>query len=180
MTYLKLKNNRLRISLTKNETVQIFGSLDKPDKDDPRTSLALKMLFKKAAQDNNLDTNSDNVWIEVARNLTGGYDIYFTKYAYPSVFPKSCALTFEFSSCDAAIKSAKAVVSAKHKVDISRLYRFFDRYRIVTLSKNGIRDIPALFEFADDMLTSRADVAKTIEHGELLIKDGAIEILSML
>ena len=178
MTYLKLKNNRIRISLTKYETEQIFGNAEKIDKDDPKTSLALKMLFKKAAEDNDIRYSAENVWIEVARNLSGGYDIYFTKNIYSSVLPKTSALIFEFANCDAAIKASKAAISSKNKVDFSRFYRFHDRYRLITLSKNGIYDLPSVFEFSDRLLTSRADAAKTIEHGKLLINENAIEVLS--
>ena len=180
MTYLKLKNNRIRISLTKHETIKLFGSAEGLDKNDPKTSLTLKMLFKKAASDNNFEVSSDNVWIEVARNLSGGYDIYFTKNLYPCILPKASALTLEFEHIDAAIMASKSAITSKSRVDFSRFYRFFDRYRIVTLSKNGICDIPSVFEFADSMLTSRLDVAKTMEYGKLLIKDNAFEILSKL
>lgn len=180
MTYLKLKNNRIRISLTKHETIKLFGSAEVLDKNDPKTSLTLKMLFKKAASDNNFEVSSDNVWIEVARNLSGGYDIYFTKNLYPCILPKAAALTLEFEHIDAAIMASKSAITSKSRVDFSRFYRFFDRYRIVTLSKNGICDIPSVFEFADSMLTSRLDVAKTMEYGKLLIKDNAFEILSKL
>lgn len=180
MTYLKLKNNRIRISLTKYETLKLFGSTESIDKNDPKTSLTLKMLFKKAASDNDLDITSDNVWIEVARNLSGGYDIYFTKNLYPCILPKVSALTLEFDEIDTAIRAAKAALTSKSRVDFSRFYRYFDRYRIVTLSKNGLLDIPTVFEFAAEILTTRLEVAKTMEYGKLLIKDNAFEILSLI
>ena len=178
MTYLKLKNNRIRISLTKYETLKLFGSTEGLDKNDPKTSLTLKMLFKKAASDNDLNITSDNVWIEVARNLSGGYDIYFTKNLYPCVLPKVSSLTLEFGDIDTAIMASKLALASKSRVDFSRFYRYFDRYRIVALSKNGMCDIPTVFEFANSILTTRLDVAKTMEYGKLLIKDNAFEVLS--
>ena len=180
MTYLKLKNNRIRISLTKYETEQIFGSSDKLDKDDPKTNLALKMLFKRAASDNNLELSADSVWIEVARNLSGGYDIYFIKSGASAMYPKAPVLIFEFSSLNTAIKASRAVAFVKCKTHFSRFYNFFGKYRMIVLSKTGACNIPAVFEFADSLLTSRIDVAKTIEYGRLLIKDNAVEVLSKL
>ncbi len=178
MTYLKLKNNRLRISLTKYETEQLFGSSEHLNKNDPKTSLTLKMLYKKAASDNNLNPDSTNVWIEVARNLSGGYDIYFTKDGCSAILPKTSALIFEFISCDAAIKAARAAAHLKNNFSLCQFYRFFNRYRMVALSKNGISFLPAVFEFAECMQTSRIEMAKTLEYGRLLIKERAIEVLS--
>lgn len=180
MTYLKLKNNRLRISLTKHETEQLFGSSDNINKNDPKTSLTLKMLYKKAASDNNLNPDATNVWIEVARNLSGGYDIYFTKDGYCSVLPKASALIFEFISCDAVIKASRAAAHLSHNFSFCQLYRYFNRYRMVAASKNGISFLPAMFEFAESMQTSRIEMAKTLEYGHLLIKENAIEVLSKL
>ena len=177
MTYLKLKNNRLRISLTKEETEKIFGNADALDKNDPKTSLALKMLLKKAFSDNNLVCDCSNIWIEVAKNLSGGYDIYFTKSKYTSNMTDSTLLVLEFSNCEGAIRTSKAIVASKCEHSDSRFYRLSNKYRMIVVSKRGI---PAAIEFADNVYASKIEVARTLEHGRPIIKDGAIEILSKL
>lgn len=179
MTYLKLKNNRLRISLTKNETEQIFGSSDNIDKDDPKTSLALKTLFRRAMSDNNLEADCSSVWIEVAKNLTGGYDIYFSKSKYYTIQPKSSLSVLEFSSCEKAICASKALLSLNCN-PASRLYKYSDKFRMIIFTKGGGCDMAILPEFADNIYTARVEVAKTAEHGSLIIKEKAIDVLGGL
>lgn len=178
MTYLKLKNNRLRISLTKHETAQIFGNSDNLDKNDPKTSQALKMLFKKAVFENNLDADYGSVLIEIAKNLSGGYDIYFSKGNSYVFLPKNILGVLEFSNCENAIGLSKTILSLNYEIEQSRLYKFADRYRIIVLTKGGIYRIPALLEFADRVYSTRTEAAKTAEHGRLIIKENAIEILA--
>ncbi len=179
MTYLKLKNNRLRISLTKSETEQIFGSSENIDKDDPKTSLALKMLFKRAVSDNNLEIDCSSVFIEVAKNLSGGYDIYFSKSKYCALQPKATLLILDFSSCENAICASKAILSFKYDIADSRFYKYLDRYRMIILTKGKYADIPTI-EFADNVFTTRIDAAKTAEHGRLIIKEKAVDVLGSL
>lgn len=180
MTYLRLKNNRLRISLTKNETEQIFGSSEKLDKDDPKTSLALKALFRRAMSDNNLEADCNSIFIEVAKNLSGGYDIYFSKSKYFSLQVKTSLLVLEFSSCEKAICASKAIISSKYDIADSRFYRFFDKYRMIILTRNSDFNLSLANEFADNILTTQTDTAKTIEHGSLIIKENAAEVLARL
>lgn len=180
MTYLKLKNNRLRISLTKNETEQIFGSSEKLDKDDPKTSLALKALFRRAMSDNNFEVDASSIFIEVAKNLSGGYDIYFSKSKYVSLQVKTSLLVLEFSSCEKAICASKAILSSKHDIADSRFYKYFDKYRMIILTKSSDYDLSLALEYADNIFTTRTDTAKTIEHGSLIIKENAAEVLANL
>ncbi|MBO5852429.1 MAG: adaptor protein MecA [Clostridia bacterium] len=175
MTYLKLKNNRLRISLTKDETEKIFGNADAIDKNDPKTNLALRLLFKKAVCDNSFIYDYGNVWIEVAKNLSGGYDIYFTKSRYTSSLPDSALLVLEFSSLEGAITASKVILASKCENSDSRLYRLSDKYRMIVVSK---KSLPAIIEFADCVYISKIEVASTLEHGHCIIKDDAIEILA--
>lgn len=179
MTYLKLKNNRLRISLTKSETEQIFGSSECIDKDDPRTELVLKALFRRAISDNNLEVDSNSVFIEVAKNLTGGYDIYFSKSKCCTLQPKATLLVLEFSSLEKAICSSRAILLFKEDIADSRFYKYIDRYRMIILTKGKAVDIHAT-EFADCVFSSRTHAAKTAEHGNLIIKENAVDVLASL
>lgn len=180
MTYLKLKNNRLRISLTKDETEKIFGSAEGINKNDPKTNLALKMLFKKAVSDNSFYADCISIWIEVVKNLSGGYDIYFTKGKYISEGCEPTLTVLEFRDCEDAIKASKAIKNSKCEVADSRLYKFYDRYRAMLLTKGETCCLPFALEFADKIYTSRTEAAKTTEYGTLIIQEKAIEKLSSI
>lgn len=178
MTYLQLKNDRLRISLTKHESEQIFGNTESLDKNDPRTQIALKMLLKRVIHSGNIALSCNSVWVEVAKNISGGYDIYFIKSRF-STREVSSVLILDFSSCDCAITAAKTVNTLKGRCETS-FYKFDDRYRIIAKTENGILDLPGILEFADSIYCSAEKVAETREHGKEIIALNAIETLSML
>lgn len=177
MTYLRLKNDRLRISLTKYETEQIFGNADGIDKSDPRARIAIKMLLKRAVSAGSFKPNCNSVWIEIVKNLSGGYDIYFIKGR--PVGEDSDLLVLEFNTCESAIAAAK-LMKASGRYYQSSFYNLFGEYRIIVSVKNGIYDLPGIIEFADSIFVSDTAVAQTKEFGKVIIKENAIEILAEL
>ena len=177
MTYLRLKNDRLRISLTKYETEQIFGSAEGIDKSDPRARIAIKMLFKRAVSAGSFKPNCSSVWIEIAKNLSGGYDIYFIKGK--AVYGGAETLVLEFKSCEEAIGAAR-LLKAAGRCAKSSFYRIFDGYRIITEAENGIYGLSGAIEFAESVLSSDTDVAQTREFGKEIIKEIAVNILAEL
>ncbi len=177
MTYLRLKNDRLRISLTKYETEQMFGSADGIDKSDPRARIAIKVLLKRAVNAGSFKPDCNNIWIEIVKNLSGGYDIYFIKGK--AVIEASEQLVLKFISCDNAIAAAK-VLKAFGRYNQSSFYRIFGQYRIIISAENGIFDLPGVIEFADGILSSDTAVAQTKEFGKEIIKENAIGVLATL
>lgn len=177
MTYLRLKNDRLRISLTKYETEQIFGNADGIDKRDPRARIAIKMLLKRAVSSGSFKPDCNSVWIEIVKNLSGGYDIYFIKSRL--VGEDSDLLVLEFNTCENAITAAK-LLKTSGRYDQSSFYKVFGGYRIIISAKNGIYDLPGVIEFADGILSSDTAVAQTKEFGKEIIEKNAVEILATL
>ena len=174
MTYLKLKN-RLRISLTKLETERIFGNLGYIDKNDPHITYALKALLKKAVKEQGFPA-TDSVWVEVLKNTSGGYDVFFSKSKPLASNNYTSIAVLEFERLEDAIRYTKAIDA----MTPSRLYKYFKAYRFVVCFKNEKNDVPKALEFADRVYTNFTETAKTLEHGTVLIKENAFEILSKL
>ncbi|MBQ5910549.1 MAG: adaptor protein MecA [Clostridia bacterium] len=174
MTYLKLKN-RLRISLTRLETENIFGSAHSLNKNDPKVTCALKSLLKKAVTEREF-APTGSVWVEVLKNAMGGYDIFFSKSEPVAALNYTSVLVLEFSDLENAIKAAKAI----NFCGPSRLYKYFECYRLVVCYVSEKREMPPALEFADKVYKNLTETAKTMEHGTVLIKENAFEILSTL
>ena len=179
MTFLRLKNDRLRISLTKEETEKLFGRNDILDPNDPKAKTALKLLFKKAVRDNVLKPERySGVWVEVVKNLSGGYDVYFTKSGLnisSGSLVNNC--TLQFLNCADAIKASK-ILALSSAVRKSSFYRFYDKYRMLVELENGA--FAPAEEFAEKVFTDTFIAEQTLEHGRELIKHNAIEILAKL
>lgn len=174
MTYLKLKN-RLRISLTRLETENIFGSAHSLNKNDPKVTCALKALLKKAINEREFSP-TESVWVEVLKNTMGGYDIFFSKSEPTSALSYTSVAVLEFGDLENAIRAAKAITFCGP----SRLYKYCGRYRLVVCCTSEKRGMPPALEFADKVYKSLTETAKTMEHGTVLIKENAFEVLSAL
>ena len=178
MTFLRLKNDRIRVSLTRDESEQLFGSKANIDKNDPRTQIALRMLLKRVLKLRAIPFNGNSVWVEITKNISGGYDVYFIKCH--SSFEDECpVLTLEFKDIDSAVKAARSVFTLKGEC-VSSFYKFYDQYRIIAKTKRGLLDLPGALEFADRIFYSVENAAETFEHGKELIALDAIEALSVL
>ena len=180
MTFLRLRNDRLRISLSKNETEQIFGNAESINQNDPRVQTALRALLKKVLRDSNFKPVGYSLWVEVVKNLTGGYDIYFTKSQVNN--EESCIplLMLEFKTCQNAITASKSFVKLSSQYVESKFYRFLDRYHMIIHADKGLYDLPGMIEFTDNILFSSIEIAKTKEYGKEIIKENAIETLALL
>lgn len=170
MTFVKLKGNRVKVSLDRNEAVRLFGSADKIDQNSPATRHILKMLFLRAAH-KSFSADCKTVVIEMTHNLTGGWDIYFMKGV--SVKEREDNAVFLFSRAEDAIKGARAVNNLQDLPE-SRFLRQADGFAL--LVKSPSREVRlALGEFCREAFFTAGNTA-----GLELIGEKAIELLSKL
>lgn len=176
MIFSKLTDDRLRISLSRPETTELFGSAERVDRNAPRIKAALKLLLRKAMCDRLIRPDILSVSVEIMRNLSGGYDIYFSKGRCSSGQFCPTRSVLEFSAIEDAIKASRALYALK-TADQSSFYKVGRAYRLIISSK---KDNSPAKEFADSISHCPLFIAVTEEHGQEIIKNGAVETLSKL
>ena len=171
MTFVKLKGNRVKVSLDRNEAERLFGSADRIDQNSPATRHVLKILFMRAAQ-KSFSADCKTVMIEMTKNLTGGWDIYFIKSA--PVKQREGVAVFVFDSAEDAVRGAQAAVLQNQALPESRFLKSADGFLLELRSPQ--RDVRlALGEFC---LSAYYTTLGAV--GRELIGKNAIEVLSKL
>lgn len=179
MTFTTLKNDKLKISLDRLETLQLFGGADNIDRNDPATRFAIKLLFKRALRENYFRPGSGSVFVEIVKTLAGGCEIYFIKNrGCLSGEETGIPFVFEFLNCENAVRAARVLSAVAGRSAKSRFFRLEDRYRLTVSAKKPL--LLRMTEFADAVYTSPVQLAFTEEYGKELIDENAVEILSKL
>ncbi len=179
MTFTALKNDKLKISLSCDETLRFFGGANNIDQSDPTIRLAIKLLLKKALLNCNFKPGSGSMTVEVVKTALGGCDIYFTKSRKEiSSLTKGDFALLWFDDINSSIRASAALKNAAG-IRESRFFRVGKAYCLaVYFDRNFSSSV--LLEFSDLVSREPLSVARAEEYGKELIEKGAIEILAKL
>lgn len=175
MIFSRLQDDRLHISLTRAETIALFGTADKIEGNSSQTKNALRLLIRRAMCDRLIQPDLLSVGVEIMRNLSGGYDIYLSKGKAQSPLSRKARAVLEFSQLRDLIRTSRILNPTTR--DESNLYRIDKLYRLII--NTGDSSLP-LCEFADRVSFSPILIAVTEEYGRKIIGKNAIETLAKL
>ena len=180
----KLDNNRLKISLSKEETIFLFGGYEKINYDNPDSKLALNMIIKNALPVYSFELNCKRLLIEVKQE-GADCNIYLTRLykKEPRRFKRiksSNILVIEFPDSESLING---ICRLSQNNDIKKsqtdLYIMDNKYKLIIKSETNLNEcISHIREFSLDVLKNKTAVSSVEEYGNIICKDSAVEKIS--
>ena len=178
-------NSKLKITLDPEETVDFFAECDNLSCADPETRYSLRILLGLALTKTEFKLDSERLFVEMYPSASGGCIIYFTKTPHRQRYKrkKDAIFTFllEFDNTENAITISKALCQKGVKIEKSSLYKYNNLYYLIVLSSfNKALNSAFITEFADSCTGSNTASAIVSEHGNVIIEQNAVEILSKI
>ncbi len=175
MTFTAICEEKLKITLGRQETKRLFGSLSTPDRKDQSTKLAIKFLLKCAVQEHYFRPWGKKVAVDIFRNIYGGFDVYFIveeeemdSFSYVLEFPDM-----------ASVSGASKIIEGKDLPIVSSgLYKTEQGYRLIIItSKEVLSRLFCISEFYSNIYLSSMERIKTEEYGSPIFTESAVEVL---
>lgn len=160
---------RLKIELDKNDLSDLNITYDELDYNKTKTRYVINELLTRIGAQNDFDTHSSRMIVEVFPASNGGCIIYFTAVKSPSVTGLKRAenepSVWAVHSADDLLSVAERLSKHSLKKPIS-LHLLNNRYRLTINDASKIDEL-ILSEYASKIGTSAAAIY-TNEHGKLL------------
>ncbi len=181
MTYLSIDRDRIKISLSREEVLRLFGSGFSSIKSEPKAGYVLKSLLKKAVRDMGYRPKSVDIIARAVQNRGGGIDVYFTGCKRERA-QNSDGFVLEFPKIELLSDAAEAIMfSLPELSENGKLYLFEGKYRLLLPCLCAPFELSSLArEFCGKLFTDNCQKAVTEEHGRLILPDKAVRLVAKL
>ncbi len=181
MTYLPIDRNRIKISLSREEALWLFGKDFSSLQNKPKAGYILKSLLKKAVKDMGYRPKKGEIIARAVRNRRGGIDVYFSGLKRSNKEKCDCYI-LEFSNVGQLAEVARAVMfSLPEFGECGKLYLMEGKYRLLLPCLCAPMELHSLVcEFLGTLYTDRCLKAVTEEYGTLILPDKAVRLISKL
>lgn len=175
-----INKNQIKINLTKEEIVKLFGGYEMIDYNNPNCKFKIDMLLYDAISKEEFPLDCDRLLIEVKPSNTG-CSIYFTriyqkgkKYKRVTV-SKKYILTF--SDSDSLISgSCELYKQYIPQIKDSRLYKGSDKYYLVIYAEKSLSEnLNHIKEYCSNISKNEILAEKIAEHAVSICECNTIE-----
>ncbi len=174
MHIVTISKDKIRISLTDQEIIELFGSYDMIDYSNPHSKMAINMLFHIAVPDDMLPLDCKRVLIEVKPENTG-CSIYFTRIYSGKRFRKVVDIReylLEFENSNDLIDCICNI--SPTSVITSRLYTNKGTYQlIISAQKSFGLTLLQVSEYCR-VSTDKIKISEVEEHHILVCQNDAV------
>lgn len=182
MDYTLIHENKLKVILTAGEMQDLGLENDHMDYNDPVTRLALVSVLELSRTKARFNPRGARLFVEAYPCENGGCVLYFTcLHISGDGKPRVVPVVFEFEGPDELCSGAQHVHDRyAHRIHRSVLYRFGSCYRLIVypLDYSDRLSVYFLSEYGRKIGDGELLAAYTAEHGEEIIAEDAIGILS--
>lgn len=184
MEIILLSEDKLKISLTRQDLEKLELSYSKMDYSNEKTRQALLLLLEKAKLEVGFSPRGARLFIEIYQSDGGGCVIYFTgikRSRFSGGAGAVSPVVFEFENAEELIEGAcKTFLRYSHRIYRSSLYLLNGKYRLLVynLDYSDKLSIYFLSEFGKKLGDDEIFVSFTTEHGKELIADCALDTLA--
>ena len=179
MTVEKLTPNKLKISLTGHEVEFFFGGYDDIDYADPKTRIALNVLFHEVIPDRNFLLNCVKMLVDI-KTAPDGCEIVLTRVVLKNSkrHRGEGLYLFEFPDSESMTRAVIFLYSdRKTRRKKSALYKMPDSYRLLIAAADFSVPAKQMNEYCSRQSKSYLEAAYTKEYGRLLAAGNAVQTL---
>ena len=180
-----IHENKLKVILTAEDMAELDLDYEQMDYADPQTRKALMRILKEGKAQAGFSPHKTKLFIEVYPCDGGGCVLYFTNLYAAAKEGGSCSgmdpVLFQFQDVDVLTQGACMVFDRySHRIYKSSLYLLDGCYRLIVwpLDYSDRLSVYFLSEYGEKVGEGELLAAFTEEHGQELIRDNAIDILS--
>ena len=174
--------NKIKVSLSEEEVLRLFGGYDMIDYSSQRSKATINSILASALPKDMLPIDCSQVLIEI-RAENNGCAIYFSKIykkykKTDSVKHKEKTLALTFSSSEDLINFICRRMP--EKLSENRVFTLDDTYILtITLSESSNSELPFLREFCQDIFEDEYVISHILEHGKLICENAELDIKSV-
>lgn len=175
MTVYKADRNKIKIALSDSEVLAFFGSYKKITDMSGSTRLTVALILKESLSDYAEELN-DELLVEIRARESAGCIITVSSAENRRQRNEKAFYCLDFADFTALTDGVTRLYLNKKSRGNSSLYRISQIYRLIISCENS-NDLFFMNEYCLSIENSVLKSAYTEEHGELLIKGNAVELI---
>lgn len=189
MEFLLVNNDKLKVSLTKEDLIKLEIDYKSIDYSNNNTREMLVEILEKGCIETEFNPRNNKLYIEVFPAQDDGCVIYYTRLQGMELFGRSTfasrpvPVIFSFECAETVIEACACAKSrCAHRILCSSLYLYKKQYRLIIWPLDYLDNLSIIFFSEYGKILGAGDVLTAYigEHGRLIIQENAIEKLSEL